>query len=164
MAAIADAAMAAAADTMREEAERQKSLAAALESSEYHSSDDTALLDVDMRSPLRRAWDNFRKFVCNVLDSLPYGIVSLFCTIWVLFVADARTLSSNISNDAGTDAVTTVIFAIFVTEVSLQSVCRDNYFLTFFFFIDVMAFLSLFPEVPSIWNSVYKVLAMFIFV
>jgi hypothetical protein len=108
-----------------------------------------------MRSPLRRAWDNFRTIVIEVLDSVPVALVMLFATIWVLFINDARTLSMSKSSDSAVDAVTTIIFYVFIVEICLQCLCRDNYFLGFFFVMDLLVVFSLFPDVPSIWSKIY---------
>ena len=50
--------------------------------------------------------------------------------------------------------ITACCFSIFMLEVILGTLCRENYFLTFFFWLDIISTLSMIPDIGWIWQLI----------
>lgn len=78
-----------------------------------------------------------------------YAIVGLMSaiTIYSLFFDDIRMISTTIDSDYIVFAITSWCFGMFCLEIILASICKENYFLTFFFWLDVVSTLSMLTDI-----------------
>ena len=44
--------------------------------------------------------------------------------------------------------------AAFLIEIFFASLVKDDYFLTFFFWLDIISTISMFPDIGWIWNAI----------
>lgn len=79
------------------------------------------------------------------------GTMSLI-TLYTLFFDDIRVLALPKSADEECWAVTCLCFALFAIEIILASICKENYFLTFFFWLDIVSTISMLPDIGWIWD------------
>lgn len=75
-------------------------------------------------------------------------------TIYALFGDDIRLLATEKPADPGFYAVSCVCLFFFTLEIVLGSVSKENYWLNFFFWLDVISTLSLIPDIPWIWDYI----------
>lgn len=73
-------------------------------------------------------------------------------TIYSLFFDDIRMLALPIEADDIVFGITTVCFCMFCIETILASVSKEGYFLTFFFFLDVISTLSMLTDIGWVWD------------
>jgi class 3 adenylate cyclase len=86
------------------------------------------------------------------LDGNFYNLVMLAATIWALFLQDIADLALNKSVDPGFGGINAFVFFLFVLDLILGSIGKPGYFPSLFFFLDLLATVSILPDVPFIWN------------
>jgi len=93
--------------------------------------------------------------------SFSFDDLMMLMTLFVLFGNEIRVLGVDKSYDQGFIDVTTICFAFFVAELVLVTWSKtyryhylpwecEGYFLSFFWWLDLAAVVSMFPEIPAI--------------
>jgi hypothetical protein len=77
-------------------------------------------------------------------------------TIYSLFSDDFRTAFFGQEADLGFDVVSLVVMVVFGVEIVLSALVVDGYFLSFFFFLDVVSTASIIFDVNFITDSVFS--------
>lgn len=90
----------------------------------------------------------------RILESYPIVIFVSIVTVYTLFFDDIRVLSIGKQFDDVFYAITSACFVIFAVEIFLAALCRENYFLTFFFWLDIVSTISMLPDIGWIWDFV----------
>ena len=75
-------------------------------------------------------------------------------TIYALFFDDIKILFLPPSVDFYFDIVTLICIALYFTELILGCIAIDGYFLSFSFWLDLLAALSMFPDVSFLVKAV----------
>lgn len=88
--------------------------------------------------------------------SLKYQILISVLTIYSLFFDDFRTAFFEPSSDLVFDSVGLAIMAIFLLEIVLSSFVIDGYFLSFFFFLDVISTASIIFDVNFLSDIIFS--------
>ena len=73
-------------------------------------------------------------------------------TVYSLFFDDIRTITLDPSKDDICFGITCFCFAMFAIEIILASIAKEDYFLSFFFWLDVVSTLSMIPDIGWIWS------------
>lgn len=73
-------------------------------------------------------------------------------TIYTLFFDDIRMLAFTVDDDPICFGVTCFCFAMFAIEIFLASIAKEKYFLSFFFWLDVLSTISMIPDIGWIWD------------
>lgn len=89
---------------------------------------------------------NIRDFI----DGKYVTILMSFITLWVLFGENIRLLAAAKSEDEGFFASYMVCLVMFILELILFSLFMEDYKFSFFFWLDLVATLSLLPDIPYI--------------
>ena len=76
-------------------------------------------------------------------------------TIYSLFGDDVRQLAFSKDADDTFNALTSFSFAMFSIEIILASICKDEYFLGFYFWLDLVSTASLITDIGWIMNQAY---------
>ena len=98
---------------------------------------------------------SFSTFIKTALDHRVTNIVILFSTIIALFGVDfVVVFLPKDPHDAVMGWISLVIFITFLAELVAASVYKKNYFLSFFFALDVVGTLSLIPDIPIFMNAI----------
>ena len=81
-----------------------------------------------------------------------YAVISfmMMVTIYALFFDDIRILALPTSADFTCDIVTLICIVLYLIELVLGLIAIDGYFLSFFFWLDLLAALSMIPDVSFI--------------
>lgn len=84
-----------------------------------------------------------------------YAIVGMMSaiTVYSLFFDDIRMVATSLDTDYIVFAITSWCFGMFALEIILASICRENYFLTFFFWLDAVSTISMITDIGQIWDA-----------
>jgi hypothetical protein len=74
-------------------------------------------------------------------------------TVYTLFFDDIRSAGFGLEQDPIFWSVTLACMILFIAEILLSSVSKEVYFLTFFFWLDLVSTISMIPDVGFIWNA-----------
>ena len=74
----------------------------------------------------------------------------MLVTVYALFFDDIRILALPPSADFPCDIVTSICIVLYLTELILGWIAIDGYFMSFFFWLDLLAALSMIPDVSFI--------------
>eukprot|EP00878_Enallax_costatus_P013361 GHUV01013968.1.p1 GENE.GHUV01013968.1~~GHUV01013968.1.p1 ORF type:complete len:1219 (+),score=478.50 GHUV01013968.1:437-4093(+) len=86
----------------------------------------------------------------SVLDSPATTWVLMMMTLFVIFQEDFKYAALPPSADIGFEAVTLALLCLFLVEIGLSCLVRPHFFLSFYFWLDTMATLSLAFELPAL--------------
>lgn len=75
-------------------------------------------------------------------------------TVYSLFFDDIRQLTINPAKDDICFGITAGCMACFAIEIVLASIAIDDYFFSFFFWLDVISTLSMIPDIGWIWTII----------
>lgn len=73
-------------------------------------------------------------------------------TVYSLFFDDIRALTLPVETDIYVYSVTCGVMVCFIIELMIASVVMEDYFLGFFFWLDVISTLSMIPDIGFIWD------------
>ena len=76
-------------------------------------------------------------------------------TIYSLFGDDVRMLGFTIDADDTFYALTSLSFFMFIVELIMACFCKDDYFLGFYFWLDLVSTLSLITDIGWIMDEAY---------
>jgi hypothetical protein len=95
----------------------------------------------------------------KIIKFLDHPITSIFMTIitiYSLFFDDIRALAFSPSADNVFFTITLFCMFCFLIEIVLASIAKDDYFLTFFFWLDLVSTLSMITDVGWVMNGKKK--------
>ncbi len=75
-------------------------------------------------------------------------------TIYALFGDDIRMLSFAKTADDTFYILTIIAMSLFILEIILGSIAKEDYFLGFYFWLDLIASLSLIFDIGWFWNVI----------
>jgi hypothetical protein len=94
--------------------------------------------------------------VIHGLCSLKYQTFITVLTLYSLFADDFRTAFFYQDVDLGFDLVSLGVMAIFSIEIILSTLVIDGYFLSFFFFLDIISTISIIFDVNFITDLIFS--------
>ena len=106
--------------------------------------------DSDLSKPISRC----KKLIIHALDHWTYIIFITSLTLYALLGDDIRVSSTSLSSDNIFYSLTVVCFFFFSLEIMLSSYAQEDYWLGFFFWLDLVATISLIPDIGWIWDQV----------
>ncbi len=86
------------------------------------------------------------------IESNAVIIFMTIVTIFVLFINDIQYAASPTTYDNAIDIGQCISFGLFIVEIILSCICKENYLFSFFFWLDVIATLSLIQDISFIFN------------
>lgn len=75
-------------------------------------------------------------------------------TVYALFGDDFRQLVTTKAADPSFNIITIIVMAFFFLEITLSSMAIEDYFLSLYFFLDLLATITMFTDVTFIWDKV----------
>jgi hypothetical protein len=88
-----------------------------------------------------------------------FQVIMTITTIYSLFGDDIRTLAFNINADNVFNVLTSIALALFAIEIILASFAKDEYFLGFYFWLDLISTVSLITDIGWIMDAIMGVSA-----
>ena len=90
-----------------------------------------------------------------VLDHKVFTYIMTALTVYALFGDDLRLLFFTKSADFFFDLLTSISMLAFVVEIVISSIAKkDEYLFSFYFWLDVIATISLILDISWIWNEI----------
>eukprot|EP00359_Climacostomum_virens_P001583 CAMPEP_0204898930 /NCGR_PEP_ID=MMETSP1397-20131031/1560_1 /ASSEMBLY_ACC=CAM_ASM_000891 /TAXON_ID=49980 /ORGANISM="Climacostomum Climacostomum virens, Strain Stock W-24" /LENGTH=799 /DNA_ID=CAMNT_0052066823 /DNA_START=1252 /DNA_END=3651 /DNA_ORIENTATION=- len=86
------------------------------------------------------------------LDSNLFTIWMTILTLYALFGDDIRMLAFNVDADIYFFALSFICFVFFLLELVLCSILKPGYLNSFYFWLDLVACISLIPDIGFIWD------------
>lgn len=74
-------------------------------------------------------------------------------TVYSLFFDDLRMVVLTLDSDQIVFGITSWCFAMFAIEIFFASICKEDYFLTFFFWLDVISTISMITDIGWVWDA-----------
>ncbi|CAG9331270.1 unnamed protein product [Blepharisma stoltei] len=96
---------------------------------------------------------NWRFTICKILDHWATQTFMIVITLYALFGDDIRVCATSKSADDAFYSLTTVCLFFFTLEIILSSLAKEEYFLGFFFWLDLISTLSLIIDIGWVWNA-----------
>jgi len=75
-------------------------------------------------------------------------------TLYALFADDIKIAAFEKKNDEAFNYITSVVFGVFILEIIINSIVQRNYFLGFYFWLDIFATVSLITDITWIWFAI----------
>ena len=89
-----------------------------------------------------------------LVDNTIFTYTMAILTVWALFGSDIQMAATDASADTGFLVLTIICLIGFASELLLQSLSKDGYFLGFYFYLDVIATVSMLFDIPAVMDSV----------
>ena len=81
-------------------------------------------------------------------------ILMTLVTIYTLFFDDLRIVCFPISSDNFWYSCSAIALLVFVVEMCLSIYALDEYFCTFFFWLDLISTITMIPDIGWLWNLI----------
>jgi class 3 adenylate cyclase len=78
-------------------------------------------------------------------------------TLYALFGDDIKIAVFTKSEDVVFNYITTFALVIFTIEITINALVQDNYFNSFYFWLDIVSTISLITDISWIWDSIVGV-------
>ena len=91
----------------------------------------------------------------ELIDQTYIATLMTLVTIWALFGDDIRLCATNQNADGGFLVMTYICLVLFFIELTVSSVCKEHYFLGFYFFLDFVATFSLLFDIPQVMEALF---------
>ena len=75
-------------------------------------------------------------------------------TLYALFGDDIKLAVFSKQEDIVFNYITTVVLVLFSLEITLNALSQENYFNSFYFWLDVISTLSLITDISWIWDAI----------
>lgn len=102
-----------------------------------------------------RAWNLFMYFCKRAAESTVFSALTAILTIYALFGDDIRLLLTSKPADGIFDAITITSMVVFGVEILVCSFGKYEYFLGFFFFLDVLSTCTLLLDITTIAEDLF---------
>ena len=90
-----------------------------------------------------------------LIDQKYIATLMTLITLWALFGDDIRLAATQRSADEGFLVMTYICLVCFAIELTVSSVCKEKYFLGFYFFLDFVATFSLLFDIPEVMEALF---------
>lgn len=95
-----------------------------------------------------------RKRVVTVIESKFVTLVMTLVTMYALFGDDCRLALAPPSSDDVFYGLSTVALVLFTLELCANCFAKDDYIFRFYFWLDLVATLSLIPDIGWVWDEI----------
>ena len=96
-----------------------------------------------------------KKKIVKFLDHYVVVTVMTIITIYALFFDDLRVLAFPKESDPVFSAITLFRMICFIIEIILSSYAKEEYLLSFFFWLDIISTLSMIPDIGWIRDEMF---------
>mmetsp|Transcript_33782 Transcript_33782/g.40808 ORF Transcript_33782/g.40808 Transcript_33782/m.40808 type:complete len:903 (+) Transcript_33782:122-2830(+) len=104
------------------------------------------LFDVNEKV-LKPQW---KEFLLNAVESPAVSIFMTIVTLWALFGDDLRLIVTHKADDEVFEGITIFMLVVFSLELIALSIAKDEYFLSFYFVLDLVATFSLIFDINAV--------------
>ena len=90
----------------------------------------------------------------GVMNSWPVTILMTLITIYALFGDDVKLAFFPKSADETFNLITSIALGLFIIEITINALTQENYFNSFYFWLDVISTISLVTDITWAWNAI----------
>jgi class 3 adenylate cyclase len=105
-------------------------------------------------------WDDlyrhYKKVMRCVADSKSFNLLTILLTVYALTGDDIRLLCSNQPQDAIFNGITILCIVVFLLEIVICTFGRDDYFLSFFFWLDCISTVTLLLDLTYVSELIHQ--------
>lgn len=94
--------------------------------------------------------------IIRFLENKYVSIFVTLVTVYALFGDDIRVMATNKNADPYFDAFTIIAIIIFGTEIILSVIAKKDYFLSFFFYLDIVSTVSLVFDIQAVATKLFS--------
>eukprot|EP00927_Polykrikos_kofoidii_P038864 TRINITY_DN33308_c0_g1_i1.p1 TRINITY_DN33308_c0_g1~~TRINITY_DN33308_c0_g1_i1.p1 ORF type:complete len:956 (-),score=150.21 TRINITY_DN33308_c0_g1_i1:278-2872(-) len=105
-----------------------------------------------VRIRLRRA----QPWSAKCVDKVSVQVIMFLATVYALMGDDVRMASTPASADNWFNCFTILAFLLFSFEMCVASIGKDDYFMSFFFFLDLLATVSLVLDITWFYTALFQ--------
>mmetsp|Transcript_10709 Transcript_10709/g.23223 ORF Transcript_10709/g.23223 Transcript_10709/m.23223 type:complete len:1219 (-) Transcript_10709:40-3696(-) len=106
--------------------------------------------------PEREEPSSTRDVIADFMSSKPMEILFMFVTLFCLYADDMRTCLFLKESDPLFYVLTTMSLIVFSVELTIQSIVQEGYKWSFFFWMDVVALISIVPDIDWLMSPLYS--------
>ncbi|CAG9322320.1 unnamed protein product [Blepharisma stoltei] len=99
-------------------------------------------------------FQKLRAFCKQILTHWGYAFCMILLTLFVLFCDDIRLIATSKSTDDIFFSFVTICMVFFTFDIIISSIIIDRYFLSFFFWLDIVLTASLIMDIGWIWDQI----------
>lgn len=100
---------------------------------------------------IKTCYKKTRELVCKLVDSIYFNLLILIFSIFSLFNNDIRILCLPTSVDMVFVHLNEAVFFLFLLDLILCTLFKPGFFASFNFYLDLIALMSIIPDVSLIW-------------
>eukprot|EP00352_Strombidinopsis_acuminata_P007429 CAMPEP_0176361820 /NCGR_PEP_ID=MMETSP0126-20121128/18011_1 /TAXON_ID=141414 ORGANISM="Strombidinopsis acuminatum, Strain SPMC142" /NCGR_SAMPLE_ID=MMETSP0126 /ASSEMBLY_ACC=CAM_ASM_000229 /LENGTH=171 /DNA_ID=CAMNT_0017717521 /DNA_START=301 /DNA_END=816 /DNA_ORIENTATION=+ len=127
-----------------------------MENGELSDDDDTKNNIFDLKEDQEKGKPEWKVKMAKALDHWTVVSFMTLITIYALFFDDIRVLAFPKSVDDIFYGITLVAMIAYTIEIVCASIAVDDYFLSFFFWLDLISTVSMIPDCGWIWNPIIQ--------
>jgi hypothetical protein len=94
------------------------------------------------------------RILFKILNNKYYIVFMTILTVYALFGDDLRTVAFKMNSDDVFYDITTACMFFFLIEVIISSIAMPEYFLGFYFWLDIIATASLIFDIGYLWDLI----------
>lgn len=102
----------------------------------------------------KKSRPKWKKKIDKFLDSPPVLIFMSILTLWALFMTDIQTAWISIEVDEAFNIIQCILLAFFGIEFILNCIAKEDYALSFFFWLDLIATISIIQDIDYIMDPI----------
>ena len=119
--------------------------------SKFEESQDT---NNEVKTSINKTLPKYKEDILRFIDSHYTLAIMTFMTLFALFARDLKIAFCPISVDFTFDLIQLLIMCIFTLEIILTAISKEEYLWSFFFWLDVIATLSIIQDIGFIFDSI----------
>ena len=95
----------------------------------------------------------------NIIESCAFQTVMSILTLYILFADDIKILTTDVNADIPFSIIDIVLMVLFAIELIISCIAVDDYFLHFFFWLDIVSLLTILLDIHWFYNFFVNFLA-----
>lgn len=92
----------------------------------------------------------------KIIDSYVYIIFMMLITIYVLFISDFNTAFMSTDSDIPISYTQLACFILFLIEIVMNVFVEKDYFMSFFFWLDIISTISILLDIDFVMNPIFN--------
>lgn len=92
----------------------------------------------------------------KIIDSYFYILLMMLITIYVLFISDINTAFMSTDSDVPISYTQLACFILFLIEIVMNVFVEKDYFMSFFFWLDIISTISILLDIDFIMNPLFN--------
>ena len=109
----------------------------------------------EQKKKLKQLKPMWKVKMSKVMNHWIITLIMTLITLYALFGDDIKIVCFTRSEDTTFNYLTTAVLVLFTLELVLNALSQDNYFNSFYFWLDVISTLSLITDISWVWDAIF---------